>query len=557
LTATAGNARVTLSWTPVLGAARYTVKRGLSPTTLSTIASPATATLVDSGVVNLTTYYYAVSALNAQSAVESGDSAPVSATPAVLPAPANLLALAGNAQVALSWSAVAGASSYRLVRSGTIVNVGAVTAYTDAPLANGVAYSYYVYASPAAGGEGAHSNTVTATPVGPPAAPASLSAVASGTTVSLVWAGSAGATRYDVLRSSTSGGGFVVVAAGVPTTTWPNAGLATGTTYYYVVRAANEYGSGPVSPQAQATTVPSAPTGLVATGGAGQITLSWAATAKATTYNVLRSSTGGSGYVASTGSTGLTSTGFVDSGLAAGATYYYVVEAVNAAGTSARSGQAQTITAPAAPGGLAWSSPSTTQVTVSWGAVAGATTYKLKRASASGGPYTTAATGFTSPAYTDGALAPGTTYWYVASAANAAGESPNSAQIVALTRPAAPTLGSPTVGYRMLGLSWNAVTSATNYNVKRATTAGGPYAQIATVSTTSYSNTGLTNGTVYYYVIAAVNSAGEGPNSAQVSGTPVTRPPVDDGGGDTCSCSAGYSCKCGDGRCYSSTQSCP
>src|SRR5262249_54040517 len=61
---------------------------------------------------------------------------------------------------------------------------------------------------------------------------------------------------------------------------------------------------------------------------------------------------------------------------------------------------------------------------------------------------------------------------------------------------------------------------ATTYNVKRATVSGGPYTTIASPTSTSYTNSGLTNGTPYYYVVSAVNSAGESGNSSQVSATP-------------------------------------
>ena len=87
--------------------------------------------------------------------------------------------------------------------------------------------------------------------------------------------------------------------------------------------------------------------------------------------------------------------------------------------------------------------------------------------------------------------------------------------------PPPPTSLKATAGNGLVGLSWNASTGATSYNVKRSTTNGGPYTTIASPTTTSYTNTGLTNGTTYYYVVSAVNTAGESANSSQVSAIPT------------------------------------
>lgn len=71
-------------------------------------------------------------------------------------------------------------------------------------------------------------------------------------------------------------------------------------------------------------------------------------------------------------------------------------------------------------------------------------------------------------------------------------------------------------------LNWSAATGATSYNIKRSTTAGGPYTTIATAVTgTTSTDTGLTNGTTYYYVVTAVNSGGESGNSNEASATPT------------------------------------
>jgi endo-1,4-beta-xylanase len=89
-----------------------------------------------------------------------------------------------------------------------------------------------------------------------------------------------------------------------------------------------------------------------------------------------------------------------------------------------------------------------------------------------------------------------------------------------------PTLPPPTglaatAGNAQVQLIWNPVTGATGYNVKRATTSGGPYTTIATVTGTSFTDTGRTNGTTYFYVVSAFNANGESANSSQVSATPM------------------------------------
>ena len=77
-------------------------------------------------------------------------------------------------------------------------------------------------------------------------------------------------------------------------------------------------------------------------------------------------------------------------------------------------------------------------------------------------------------------------------------------------------------GDAQVTLNWDAVTSAAGYNVKRSTTAGGPYETITTnVSGISYVDTDVTNGTTYYYVVTAVNADGESANSNEASATPV------------------------------------
>src|SRR3989338_3689146 len=92
---------------------------------------------------------------------------------------------------------------------------------------------------------------------------------------------------------------------------------------------------------------------------------------------------------------------------------------------------------------------------------------------------------------------------------------------ITITPPSSPTNLTGTSGNTTASLSWSASSGATSYTVKRSTTNGGPYTAVATGLTgTSHADTGLTNGTTYYYVVSAVNADGESANSAQASVTP-------------------------------------
>jgi cellulose 1,4-beta-cellobiosidase len=185
------------------------------------------------------------------------------------------------------------------------------------------------------------------------------------------------------------------------------------------------------------------------------------------------------------------------------------------------------LSSPSAPTGLAATVGSGT-VTLTWNAAAGATGYAVKRGSVSGGPYTTIATP-AATSYTDGGLTNGSAYYYVVSASNSAGNSPNSSEVsatpIGAQPPAAPTGLMATKGNKQVVLNWNAVSGATSYNVYRGTSPGAEGSTpIATgVTSTSYTNTRLTNGKTYYYQVAAVNSAGTGPRSNEASATPSAK----------------------------------
>ena len=92
---------------------------------------------------------------------------------------------------------------------------------------------------------------------------------------------------------------------------------------------------------------------------------------------------------------------------------------------------------------------------------------------------------------------------------------------VAPPLPSAPTV-SAVPGNTTVSLSWSASQFADSYTVKRSLVTGGPYTERQSgLLSTTFTDTGLTNGTEYFYVVSGVNAAGEGPDSTEVSATPA------------------------------------
>jgi fibronectin type 3 domain-containing protein len=135
-------------------------------------------------------------------------------------------------------------------------------------------------------------------PVEVPQAPSGGAATAGNGEVAVSWTGVGGATSYNIYRSTTAGTEGAKVGAS-STTTYMDTSVVNGTTYYYSVTADNTAGEGAASAQSAAVTPevpvmpPQAPTGVTATAGNAQVTISWTAVFGATSYNLYRSTAAG------------------------------------------------------------------------------------------------------------------------------------------------------------------------------------------------------------------------------------------------------------------------
>jgi len=465
LNAVGGTGKVTLTWTSVSNATSYNIyyaTTSVVTTTSGTKISTDKNPYLQTGLTAGTTYYYIVTAVN--SAGESAASAQASAgttstppVPTVPAAPSAVTATGGTNQASISWNAVSTATSYNVYYatiSGVTKTNGTRIANASSPavqagLTAGTTY-YYIVTAVNSAGEGAASVQVAATtlPVVPnptaPAAPAGITAVGGANQATISWPAVTGAASYNVYWSTTSGvtktSGTKVSGVSSP---YIKTGLSAGTTYYFIVTAANSVGESAASTQTTATTsaapatVPAAPAGVTATGGANQVSISWSPVSGATSYDIYWSTASG----VTTASTKITSATrpYVQTGLAASTTYYYIVTAVNAAGQSVPSAQvsaatnAPAATIPAAPAGVT-AAGGANQVSISWSAVSGATSYNIYYATTSGVTKTSGAkiTNASRP-YTQTGLAAGTTYYYIVTAVNGAGEGAASPQASAAT----------------------------------------------------------------------------------------------------------------------------
>jgi lysophospholipase L1-like esterase/fibronectin type 3 domain-containing protein len=314
----------------------------------------------------------------------------------------------------------------------------------------------------------------------PPSPPTGLSAVAGNTQITLSWTASSGATSYNVKRSTVSGGPYTTLATGITATTYTNTGLTNGTVYYYVVSAVNTAGESANSNQASATPV------LTTINAFNQI--------EAESYSTMSgiqseacSDTGGGSDVGYTDSNDYIVFNNIDFG--SGPT-----------GLDVRIASAATFTGTAE---FRLASITGTLIgTVSFGTTGGWQTWVTKTISVSG------ASGIKNLYIVfQGGNGIGNVNWF---------------KFKTLSPPPAPTNLTATAGNAQVTLNWTASSGATSYTIRRSSTAGGPYSDIATgVTTTSYTNTALTNGTTYYFVVAAVGAAGTSGNSNQASATPA------------------------------------
>ena len=413
-----------LTWDAVDGATSYKVYRATSqngPCRL--LGSVTTTTYVNTGAKDGVTYYYMVTAVN-----DSGESAfsnTVSGqNKAVTPKPSAPVVKIGNSATSgkpmLTWDAVDGATSYKVYRAtsqnGPYRLLGSVTTttYVNTGAKDGVTY-YYMVTAVNDSGESAFSNTVSGqnkavTPK--PAAPVvKIGNSATSGKPMLTWNAVSGATSYKVYRATSQNGTYSLLGT-VTATSYINTGAKDGVTYYYKVKAVNSAGESPysniVSGQSKAVTPkPAAPVVKIGhSASSGKPMLTWNAVDGAASYKVYRATAKNGAYSVINTTKALT---YTNTGAALGTTYYYKVEALNAAGKSL--GFSDVVEGKVAPVLAVGYSSVSGKPQLTWKAVPGATEYQVYRSTQQNSGYAKINT-TTATSYVNTGAKANTTYYY-------------------------------------------------------------------------------------------------------------------------------------------------
>jgi hypothetical protein len=533
----------TLSWATSSGATSYAYCYGTSTGCTNWTSTGTNTSVAVSGLSNNTTYYWQARATNAGgNTLANGGTYWTFTTVAGAPGAFNKSSPANAAtgvavNPTLSWATSTGATSYEYCY-GTATgctnwtSVGTNTSVALSGLANNQQYYWQVRAVNTSGNTQANSGTYwsfTTTAAAPGAFNKSSPAnAATGIAINptLSWATSTGATSYEYCYGTATG-----------CTNWTSvgtntsvalSGLANSQQYYWQVRAVNTSGNTQAnggtywSFTTAAATPPGAfaksSPGNAATGVAVNPTLSWGTSSGATSYEYCYATTTGCTNWASVG----TNTSVALSGLVNNTTYYWQVRAVNGGGNTQADGSTywSFTTVVAGPGAFTKSSPAnaatgiSANLTLSWGASTGATSYEYCYATTSGCTNWTSVGANTSVAISG--LANGQTYYWQARAINAGGSTLSDSGAywsftTVVAGPGAFGKSSPVNTASGVAinptLSWSLSSGASSYEYCYGT-ASGCSNWTSVGANTSVALSGLANGQTYYWQARAVNGGG-------------------------------------------------
>ncbi|MCR3760143.1 hypothetical protein KYB31_14285 [Clostridium felsineum] len=392
----------------------------------------------------------------------------------------NITATVDSTSITVNWTAVDGATGYDIEVDGKVITGIASTSYEITGLTPGTTHAYRIRAISTAGaGEWSEVESKTTLSV-----VSNVTSIATSTSITVNWDKVAGAVSYDVEVDGK-------VITGITGTSYEITGLTAGTDHTYRVRVITTAGVGVWTDLTTKSTL-SIVTGVTSVVGSTTITVNWTAVTGATGYDI---------EVDGKVITGITGTSYEITGLTAGTSYNYRVRAIFSEGTSDWNELITKSTLSVVTNVTAVAS--STSITTSWAAVAGAISYDIEVDGK-------VITGITSTSYVISDLTVGTNHTYRVRVITAAGTGDWTDVYSKVTLDVVSNVTSIATS-TSITVNWDKVAGATGYDIE----VDGKV--ITGITSNSYVITGLTPGTAYSYRVRADVSTGVGDWSGLVT----------------------------------------
>lgn len=532
---------LTVKWKKVGGADGYIVKRSTSQngtyTTVKTITNADTLSYKDTKVEAGVTYYYKIEAYDDTYGTKgySGNSSPLGGK-TIAKTKIKTVTSVSATTLKITWNKTSGAYGYLVKRStsknGTYTTIATLkseskTSYQDKNVSTGKKYYYKVETmvdNNGTIGYGGNSSPM----YGKTIEKTSISSVMAknSTTVIVTWKKNADAYGYRVKRSTSKDGNYTVLAelTGASTIKYTDKTAKEGTTYYYKVEVMNQVngtiGYSGNSKPVSVKTIKKVKVASIKGVSSTSLYLQWQEVSDITGYQVYRSTSQNGTYKKIATVKGKSNVSYTDTGLSAGATYYYKIRGYRTSGSVTEYGTSSAKQ-------KAWTlkkvtiskitTSGSTAVNLNWNKVDNANGYAIYRKKSTDSSFQKLKT-ITSAdtlSYSDTSVEAGTIYYYkICATAKVVGTSSGRGDYSTAWK--VPLLAKGTISSVSLGsagtlnISWAKVSNASGYQLSYSTSKNGTYTSLTKTSSTSYTHTGLTSGNTYYYKVRAYAKLADG-----------------------------------------------